>query len=49
MNKKLRINKIEKGEYYVETFIRFEGWKVIAIFYDYTLARKFVSWHKDMI
>lgn len=49
MDKKLRIKKIEKGEYYVETFIRFEGWKVIAIFYDYTLARKFVSWHKDMI
>jgi len=47
MKKKLRIRKIEKGEYRVEAFIEFQGWNRIAVFYDYTLARKFVSWHKN--
>lgn len=40
---KLRIRKIERGEYFIEQLNCFDSWRLIAVVYDYKLARRFVK------
>ena len=46
---KVRVRKVEEllgKEYHVEYLAPFESWSLVAIFFNYKLAKSFAAWYK---